>query len=278
MKTTQYRSSQNSILRMAMTATAVISLGTSAASAGTTSSGKSPAPVAPAPEVPFVTGNLTVNYNSHFISYGQDIWAAGNSWEDALVNPSLELAFNLGGGWQFYVNTWWDINDNAPTTIGKYIQEVDVGAGFYYTMDKFKFQLGYGSWNYAEQTEHVIDAKVSYSDGLFNPFVLLHGRPAIGSNIPLDTGLVGQIGIAPGKTFGAVSLSLPITVSFDTDGFHGGDGGFAYVSAGPSASIALSKHISMNLAVTYYHTQSGVFPTNPDSDFVTGTAGFTVAF
>lgn len=237
------------------------------------------APVAPAPkEEPFVTGNITLNYDTHFISYGQDIWAAGNSWKDALIHPSAELDFNLGGGWQFYVNTWLDINDNAPTTIGKNVQEIDLNVGFYYTVDKLKFQIGYGSWNYAGQTEHVIEGKVSYNDGLINPFILVHGRPAIGSNIGLSTGAVGQIGIAPGKTFGPCSLSFPITLSFDTDGFHGGDAGFAYVSAGPSASIALSKHISMNLAVMYYHTESAVFPTNPDDDFVTGTAGFTVAF
>ena len=277
MKTKQYRSTSSST-QLLLTAIAAIALGSSAATAGTTSAKSGKEPVAPAPEAPFVTGNVTLNYDTHFISYGQDIWAAGNSWKDALIHPSAELDFNLGGGWQFYLNTWWDINDNAPTTIGKNIQEVDVNVGFYYTMDKFKFQLGYGSWNYAGQTEHVIEGKVSYNDGLINPFFLVHGRPGIGSNIGLSTGAVGQIGIAPGKTFGPCSLSFPITLSFDTDGFHGGDAGFAYVSAGPSASIALSKHISMNLAVTYYHTESSVIPTNPDSDFITGTAGFTVAF
>lgn len=238
---------------------------------------KTPMTVAPK-EDPFVTGNLTVNYETHFISYGQDIWAGGASWKDALVHPSLELDFNIAKNLQFYVNTWWDVNDLGVTTIGKYIQEVDVNVGFYYTMDKFKFQLGYGSWNYASQTEQIIDGKVSYSDGLFNPFLVLHGRVGIGSSIGLNNGLVTQVGIAPSKTWGKVTASLPITASFDTSNFHGGDAGFAYVSVGPQFSIALSKHISANIGATYYHTNDKVISTNPDSDFVLGTAGFTVSF
>lgn len=242
-----------------------------------TKTDKTPVMVTPKEE-PFVTGNLTVNYDTHFISYGQDIWGGGSSWNDALVHPSLELDFNLGKGLQFYVNTWMDVNDLGVTSIGKYIQEVDINVGFYYTMDKWKFQLGYGAWNYAGQTESIIDGKVSYSDGLFNPFLMLHGRVGIGSNIGLDNGLVTQVGIAPSKTWGKVTASLPITVSFDTDNFHGGNAGFAYVSAGPQFSIALSKHISANLGATYYHTNDNVISTNPASDFVLGTAGFTVAF
>ena len=147
----------------------------SAAVAGTPApTGKAPAMTPPAPE-PFMTGNLTLAYDTHFISYGQDVWAAGNDWGDSLFHPSLELDFNLGGGLQFYVNTWWDINDLADSGIGGNIQEVDVNVGFYYTKDKWKFQLGYGAWMYADQVEHIVDGKISYSDGFWNPFVMLHG-------------------------------------------------------------------------------------------------------
>jgi len=33
-------------------------------------------------------------------------WGAGMDWGDALIHPSIELDFNLGGGLTFYVNTW----------------------------------------------------------------------------------------------------------------------------------------------------------------------------
>jgi hypothetical protein len=67
-------------------------------------------------------------------------------------------------------------------------------------------------------------------------------------------------------------------VSFDTDGFHGGQGGFAYVSAGLGATVPIVDHLAFTLGVTYYHTNNDVIPGNPDSDFVTGSAGLTVTF
>ena len=240
-----------------------------------TSVGKTPVPP-PIKEEPFMTGNLSLMYETHFISYGQDVWGGGASWNDSLFHPSLELDFNLGHGLQGYINTWWDINSLGVTNIGKNIQEIDVNVGFYYTMDKWKFQLGYGSWNYASQTEHIIDGKVSYNDGLINPFVMLHGR--VGDDISFDTGLVSQVGIAPGTTLGKVSLVFPITVSFDTDNFHGGSGGFAYVSAGVNATIPITSHLAASIGATYYHTNDSVIPVNPDSDFVLGSAGLVLTF
>ncbi len=228
------------------------------------------------PSEPFVTGNLTLAYNTHFISYGHDIWNAGNAWDDGLFNPSMELAFNLGNGLQIYLNTWFDVNDNMVSDIGGDVQEVDVNVGLYYTKDKWKFQLGYGAWMYASQVEHIIDGKISYSDGFWNPFVMLHGR--VGDDLPFDTGLVAQLGIAPSKTFGAVTVSMPVTVSFDTDNFHGGDSGFAYASVGLGASIPLWKQTTLNLAATYYHTIDDVISVNRDEDFVTGSAGITISF
>jgi hypothetical protein len=237
---------------------------------------KNPPPVSLEKETPFVTGFLAATYDTHFISYGQDVWALGNDWSEPLFHPSLELNFNLGGGLAGYVNTWWDINDLAPSPIGGNIQEIDVNAGFYYTMDKWKFQLGYGAWIYAEQIEHIIDAKITYNDGLINPFLMLHGR--VDDGLPFDTGLVAQVGIAPGTTLGPVSLSFPITVSFDTEDYHGGDAGFAYVSAGVGASVPIVEHLSLALGVTYYHTNEDVIPGNPDTDFVTGSAGLVISF
>ena len=264
------------LLKLAALAVIGAALPLSAVHAGTVAE-KNPV-VAPAPEDPFVTGNLTINYETHFISYGQDVWAIGDSWSKALVHPSLELDFNIAKNLQFYVNTWWDVNDLGETNIGKNIQEIDVNVGFYYTWDKLKFQLGYGAWNYASQTESVLEGRVTYNDGFWSPFVAVHGRVDIGSNIGFDNGVVAQVGFAPSKTWGPVTLALPVTVSFDSDNYHGGDAGFAYVSAGLAATYAINKHLALNLGVTYYHTNDTVIPGNPDSDFVTGLAGFSINF
>jgi hypothetical protein len=230
----------------------------------------------PVEEKPFITGNLSLFYDTHFISYGQDVWGVGNDWGEWFFHPSFELDFQITDSLQFYVNTWADVNDQIEGDIGDYVQEIDVNVGFYYTLDKFKFQLGYGSWNYASQTEHIIDGKVSYLDGLINPFVAVHGR--VGIDIPgYDEGVVAQVGVAPSTALGPVTLSFPITVSFDTDGVHAGDGGFAYVSAGVGASIPIHKQISLSVGATYYHTQDDVIP-NADEDFVVGSAGVVFTF
>ena len=266
-----------SLLSSLVAASGLLSL---PALAGTTTEtaapAKNPPPVVPEKETPFVTGVLSATVDTHFISYGQDVWALGNNWSDALFHPYGELNFDLGGGFQAYINTWWDVNDLAPSPIGGNIQEIDVNAGIYYTKDKWKFALGYGAWIYAEQVEHIIDGKVMYNDGLINPFLMLHGR--VDSGLAFDNGLVTQVGIAPGTKLGPVSLSFPITVSFDTDDFHGGDAGFAYVSAGIAATIPIVDHVALALGATYYHTNDDVIPVNPDDDFITGSAGIVVSF
>jgi hypothetical protein len=264
-------------LRLAAVAVLGACLPLSAVHAGTPD--KTPAVVTPPPEVPFVTGNLTINYETAFVSNGLDVWGTGKNWNNWFIHPSLELDFQVAKDLQFYVNTWWDVNDQIPGTIGKYIQEVDVNVGFYYTLDKLKFQLGYGAWNYASQTESVIDFRATYNDGFWSPFLALHGR--IDNELGLDNGLLVQLGIAPSKTWGALTVALPITVDADCTKNYaspGGDSGFGFVSAGLSLTYAVSKHVAINLGATYYHTEDKVFPTNPSSDFVTGLAGFTVSF
>ncbi len=235
-----------------------------------------PPPVTPDPPPPFVTGSLSFTVDTHFVSYGQDVWGSGSNWDEALFHPALDLNFNLGSGFGAYINTWWDINDLVPSPIGGNIQEIDVNAGFTYTLDKWAFQIGYGAWIYGEQVEHIIDGKISYNDGLINPFLMLHGR--VDDGIPFDTGLVTQVGIVPGTSLGPVSLSFPITVSFDTDNFHGGDSGFAYASAGIAASIPIVDHVSLALGLTYYYTNDDVIPVNPDDSFLTGSAGVVISF
>ena len=165
------------------------------------------------PPPPFVTGVLSLMVDTHFISYGQDVWGAGTSWDDPLFHPSRELSFDLGKGFNAVLGTWWDCNNNAASSIGDAIQEVDVWAGVAYTYKQFKFALTYQEWMYNFQNERILDFKVTYAHWL-NPSVMVHGRLA-GAE-PFDTGAVLVLGVAPAKTFGIVSLSAPFNVSFDT--------------------------------------------------------------
>jgi hypothetical protein len=256
---------------------AALALSGAAAVAGTTP-GKTPLPPPPV-ETPVVTGSLNLNYNTHFVSYGQDIWGAGTDFGDnGTFNPSIELNFDLGGGWKAILGTWWDVNSNADSNIGDAIQEVDVWAGVGYTTGPWSFTLLYQEWLYASQSERIVDFKIAYANFL-NPSLTLHGR--VDGAAPFDTGLVTVLGIAPGTSAGPVSLTFPIQVAADTQGFHGGDGGFSFASAGVTASVPvkfLPGKWALNASLVYYYTEESVFPTNVDDAFLTGSIGLGLTF
>lgn len=253
---------------------AAAALLTPAAFAGPVS-GKATEAIAPAEPEPFVTGTLSFMADTHFISYGSDVWGGGNDWDDVLFHPSLELVFNLGGGFSAILGTWWDVNDKvADAEIGGKVQEVDVWAGISYATGPWTFTLLYQEWMYASQSERIVDFKVAY-DHFLAPSLTIHGR--VDSELPVDEGIVGVIGIAPGTELGPVTLTFPINAAFATEEFFGLDGGFAYTSAGVSASIPLVDHVSLSLGVTYYYTNDSVIA-NADDSFFTGSAGIVITF
>lgn len=263
------------MLNKCLLATSVLSLTSGALLAGTP-----PAPpVETPPGPPLVTGTLSLLMDSHFVSYGQDIWRAGQSWEDPLFHPSLALNFNLTSNFTFFVGTWMDINDNleSNSTLGNRVQEIDVWAGMSYTMDKFKFTLINQYWNYGGNTEKIIDFRVDYS-GMLNPYLLLHGRFDRGAAEAFGEGVVVQVGINPTTKCGPVTLSAPIALSYDTHNYHGGQAGFGFASAGLNATLPVSKHVALTASVDYFYTNDNVIVTNPDEGFIRGRAGVVITF
>jgi len=231
-------------------------------------------------ETPFVTGTLALMVDTHFVSYGADVWGAGTEWKDALFHPMLELNMDLGGGFTGILGTWFDVNDNAPTSIGDSVQEVDVWLGLGYGYEDFSFTLLYQDWMYAGSIEKIVDLKVGYSHFL-NPSLTLHFRVDEGASGG-DEGLATVLGIAPGTSWEDISFSFPVNLAFDSGGFHGGDAGWSFLSVGASASIPLSfipkGDWSFSAGLTYYFTNDDVIPGNVDESFLTGTAGVTLAF
>lgn len=242
--------------------------------AGSTS-GKLIEPVAPADQEPFVTGTLSFVVDTHFISYGLDVWGAGNDWNDPLFHPSLELSFNLGNGVSAIIGTWWDVNDNDVSSIGGKVQEIDVWAGLSYTTGDFTFTLLYQEWMYASESERIVDFKIAYDHALA-PYLLVHSR--VDNGLGLETGVIGVVGIAPSIEAGPVTIGFPVSAAFATDEYHGGDAGFAYASVGVTASIPIVEHVSLTLGVTGYYTDDSVIPSNPDDTFITGSAGLVISF
>ncbi|MFT4546847.1 MAG: hypothetical protein ACI9MB_000792 [Verrucomicrobiales bacterium] len=77
------------------------------------------------------SGVISLDVNTHFISYGADIWGAGSEWADALFNPFVEISFALNDNLTLSVGTWWDVNDNASSNIDEWA--LNAGVTYYYT-------------------------------------------------------------------------------------------------------------------------------------------------
>lgn len=260
------------------TCAAAALLSTSLAFAGEVTAAKEVAPIEKE-EVKVVSGTLSLQANTHFISYGADVWAAGGDWDDLLFQPSLELSIALGNNVSWIVGTWWDVNDNAPSNIAKRIQEVDVWTGLSYTLDKWSFKLLYQAWMYADETEEIVDLTIGYKTFL-NPSITIHGRLNQGA-AGGDEGVFFVLSGSEGFSAGPVSFSFPISVAFATSDYHGGDGGFAYASLGANASIPLPflpGSWTANAGVTGYYTEPDVIPGNVEDTFITGNFGVTLSF
>jgi hypothetical protein len=234
------------------------------------------APVAPAKSR--VSGTLSLTVNTHFISYGADVWGAGSKFTDALFNPQLELTVQMTEQFKLIFGTWWDVNDNTTSSIGGSVQEVDLWAGFAYTSGPLTYTLLYQEWMYANDSERIVDFKVAY-DTFLKPTLTIHGR--VDGIDAQEEGIVGVLSGSYDFAAGPVNFSIPGAIAFATDNFHGGDGGFAYASLGLQASYAFTgalEGMSVSAGVTCYHTEDGVIPGNPDSDFLTGNAGVSFSF
>lgn len=230
------------------------------------------------------SGSLSLDANTHFISYGADVWGGGGRWDGLLFNPSLSIDVDLGSGFTFNFGTWWDVNDQAASAIGGQLQEVDIWAGISYSTGIFSVGLTYQQWIYAEQTEEIIDLSFGL-DTFLNPSLTIHGRTDAGASGG-RTGAVGVLGVSESVDAGPVTIDFPVSVAFSSDGFHagGGSAGYAFASAGVQASLPLSfispayGDWSLNTGVTYYNTSTTNIPGNRDDNFVTGNFGVSISF
>lgn len=260
-------------------------LATGAASAGSNET-MTTAPAAPMSE-DVVSGVLKLDMNTHFISYGNDVWQDKDPSLKLNFNPFLELAFALPAGFKATLGTWWDVNSKGNSGIGGELQEVDTWVGLAYTYDKFTIGVVGQDWIYGSATEEVLDVNLSYACFL-SPTLTIHNRLGEGASGG-DEGTVLVAGISYGFDAGPLKISIPLNVAyFATDEFHPGnaskvspDTGFGYASLGLAASLPLGKTFgdwTLNGGVTYYLTNSDVIPTNPTNDFLTASLGLSLAF
>jgi len=259
-------------------------LATGAASAGTTET-VAPPPVAPCDDV--ISGVLTLSANSHFISYGNDVWKDGSSMSDLGFNPSLEFTFKLPSNFSLILGTWWDVNSKGAPSIGGDIQEIDVWAGIGWSYDKFSITTTYQAWNYNQSTEQILDVKLAYACFL-NPSLTFHNRLDIGGSGGAK-GTIAVLGVSHTVEAGPFSISFPANfAAILGDNYYGGDagsdGGYAYTSVGVQASYPLAfmgecyGKWSLTGGVTQYWTNGTVIPGNPTNNFLTYNFGLAANF
>lgn len=229
-----------------------------------------------------VSTSLSLDLNTHFISYGAQVWDAENDWDQLLFNPSIGVDFDLGGGWGIYTGAWADINSEGSGG-GTGVEELDLWVGTYYSWDIFTIDTNLQAWMYGGDTEGIWDISFSLSTeeslGLeLSPTILVHNR--IKSGPAGDTGTVLDFGLEYGTSYEDLSISIPLNLGyFVTDEFHGagGDDGIGYASIGLMLSYPLPISESygswdIHGGVKYFSTEEDVTLDTEDS-FFTGTIG-----
>ncbi len=246
------------------------------------------APMAPAPKDDVISGVLSLSANSHFISYGNDVWGDGSSMSDLGFNPSLEFTFALPENFSLILGTWWDVNSKGTPSIGGNIQEIDVWAGIGWSIDKFSITTTYQAWNFNSSTEQIIDVKLAY-DCFLSPSLLFHNRIDEGGSGGAN-GTIVVAGISHSIEAGPLSISFPANFAASLgDNYHratgaGSDSGYAYTSAGVQATYPLTflgdtyGEWNLNGGLTYYWTNGPVAPNNPTNHFLTYNFGLAASF
>ncbi|RFC43692.1 MAG: hypothetical protein DVB28_001380 [Verrucomicrobia bacterium] len=239
---------------------------------------------------PSITGNLSLNVDSHFVSFGADVWGPNHQ---LLLHPSLELSKAITNDFKLILGTWWDVNDRPSVQagdsshIGHRIQEVDVWFGGAYTTGPVTTTVLYQQWMYAGANEQAVELKFSV-DTFLKPSLLIHQRLGTGA-YGADT--VAVLGASYDFKAGPVSFSIPASVSVESGGYHTGKdangklvtgkAGFGFGSLGLSASVPtdfISKDASFSVGVTGYATDKVVIPCNSKQKFLNLTAGVSIPF
>lgn len=242
-----------------------------------------------------ISGSAGISYNSHFISYGADVWGGGN---DFFGDHSTAFAW---ADWNIAVNdfninfgVWADINNNIHSSLGGNIQEIDWYIGGSYNFGFATFGATYQEWNYAGDAEKVLDFALSFDDSewwggdfALAPKVVWHIRLDGNDGAGQADGSAIVFSVAPSFSLTeSISLTIPAGVAiFMDDDFQGGDSsGYGYSYLGASLGVPLDfipttyGAWAMNFDVTAYFTDEDAIPNNPEDTFLVGSVGLKVGF
>ncbi len=232
-----------------------------------------------------LTGSLSLDYNSHFISYGLDVWSGGpNQTDQSTFNPAVSFNYQVSDALSFNTGFWLDVNDNVAGSDFD-TQETDTWFGVSYAKGKATYSATYQSWNYAGDTEEILDFAVAL-DTFLSPSLLIHvrtdagaavGGPAVGGAAAFE-GTIAVLGASHSfDVTDKFSVTVPVSVGITFDAFHTSERGYAFTSVGLQSSYALTDAASFNAGITYYNTDEGVTG-NANNNFITTNIGVSYSF
>ena len=230
-----------------------------------------------------LTGSISLDLNSNFISYGTAIWDDSDDLTDQITfNPTLSLNYQYSKALSFNAGIWLDVNDNLANSIET--QETDIWIGAAYTQGITTYSATFQNWQYGGTSEEILDLGVSF-DTLFNPSITLHNRLGAGASGG-DEGIFLVASASHGFDVNEkFNVSIPVSVAFAlTDDYHnaaGADSGFGYATVGLQGSYALSANTALNFGLTYYVTEDDVtFNSSQggDDNFLTWNVGYSFNF
>ena len=241
-----------------------------------------------------VSADVGVSYNTHFISYGVDVWGGGTDFYGDRSTTFMwgDLAIKLNDALTFNLTVWSDINDNTTSAIGGHIQEVDFDPGFSYNLGKVTAGITYNAWSYAGDVEQSVDLSLAFDDTGLIPGVTLgpkltwHDR--VSGNGAQKIGSAFVLSVGPSFPLGSgFSLTVPAGIAiFATDDFQGGKNasgyGFSYIGGSLGYGLdfipANIGKWSINFDLIAYFTDKKAIPHNPEQNFLTGSIGLKVAY
>lgn len=202
-----------------------------------------------------ITGDIGVTFVTEYISRGLVLENQG-----VIAQPYLDLYFKLyeGTGFinkvQLNLGLWSSIHSHVQpdgsTDTTRNWYEFDYTPGIAITFAKnftlttsyFEFDSPASSFD----TARSINVNLAYDDtDLLGAFALHpHFTWLAELNAPGFAGLEGhgfyyEIGLAPGHTFGPVTVTIPLTLGLGSHGFYHGDT-YGYFAAGVQLSVPLS--------------------------------------
>lgn len=233
--------------------------------------------------------SISLDYNSHFMSYGVNVW--GTETEDIgdefLFEPSLSIAYDISETQGLYAGAWFDINgvsgagagDVGPD-LGGDTKEMDLWVGYWITLDKWTIDFTLQQWYYASEVEGIFDVTVSY-DTMFAPYLKMHNRfEGVGGQ---DKGTIYELGgtLYEGE-IGGVSYGFSAGVGFSFDDYHvAGEDGYAYSFLGASASYVIYSSDDLDIDIhgglTYFDTDEDATG-NAESGYLTANFGVGFSF